>query len=121
MTNSIQTHILSFKNDIYILGISLMLGVGINTVLSFYINNKVNYMIKDNNDKEELLLKKLEKIQVKCSVLNYEREQLLDTVLSFKSTINDLNKATEIPKLEESNNNNGDYSDYVFYDMISRH
>ena len=79
-------------------------------------------MIKDNNDKEELLLKKLEKIQVKCSVLNYEREQLLDTVLYFKSNINDLNKANEITKLEESNNNNDrDYSDYVFYDMISRH
>jgi hypothetical protein len=99
MNNQIQTHLLTFKNNMYILGISFVLGIGINTVLSFYINsklnyiindnnNKTNYIITDNNDKHNLLLKKLERTQQQISILDYEKEQLLNEIISFKNNDN---------------------------------
>jgi hypothetical protein len=85
MNNPIQTHIITFKNNIYILGISFMLGVGINTVLSFYITSKLNYMINDNNNKHITLIKELEKMKSKITILDYERERLLNVIISFKT------------------------------------
>ena len=85
MNNPIQTHIITFKNNIYILGISFMLGVGINTVLSFYITSKLNYMINDNNNKHITLIKELEKMKSKITILDYERERLLNEIISFKT------------------------------------
>ena len=85
MNNAIQSHLLTFKNNIYIVGISFMLGLGMNTVLSFYINSKLNYMINDNKNKHNILLGELEKMKRKITVLDYEREILLNEIMSFKT------------------------------------
>ena len=85
MNIPIQTHILTFKNNIYIVGISFMLGIGINTVLSIYINSKVNYIINDNKNKYNNLLGEFEKIKNKITVLDYERDELLNENLSYKT------------------------------------
>ena len=84
MNNAIQSHLLTFKNNMYIVGISFMLGVGINTALTFYINSKLNYMINDNKNKHNILLGELEKMKRKITILDYERDGLLNEVLSYK-------------------------------------
>ena len=85
MNIPIQTHILTFKNNIYIVGISFMLGIGINTVLSIYINSKLNYIINDNKNKYNILFGEFEKMKNKNNVLEYERDELLNELVFYKT------------------------------------
>jgi hypothetical protein len=85
MNNPLQSHLLTLKNNIFIVGISFMLGLCMNTVLSFYINSKLNYIINDNNTKHVTLIKELEKMKSQISILDYERDKLLNEIISFKT------------------------------------
>ena len=129
MTAIFQSHLLSFKNDMYKFGFVCVLGIGVTTAYSIFVNSKINYIIHDNRNKYTALFKKIEQLTDKIGTLTYEREQLLDRIISFNQiedtseTSNNVtdNSGPEMPQqcnnAKEPNTFDDDF-DYGFYENI---
>ena len=127
MTAIFQSHLISFRSDIYKFGFMCVLGISATTLYSIFINSKINYIIKDNNFKHSTMITKLEQLSNKISNLTYEREQLLDRILSFKQIKDSSDEPSKNITCASTHNENTDVKAhdigeddfaYGFYDNI---
>jgi hypothetical protein len=123
MATIFQSHFLSLRNDMYKLGFACVLGIGATTIYSMFVNRKLSFIINDNNFKHKLLVTKIEQLSNKISNLTYEREQLLDKIISFSPSNDDNSEITKSISnaIDETHNQNNTIDDdfaYGFYENI---
>jgi len=108
MTAIFQSHLLSFKNDMYKFGFVCVLGIGVTTAYSIFVNSKINYIIHDNRNKYTALFKKIEQLTDKIGTLTYEREQLLNRIISFNQIEDSSDEASKNKTCDFTHNENTD-------------
>ena len=99
MTTFIQSQI-QFKNNIFTIGLSCVLGFGVTTFYNVIINNKLNKLIADNERKYNILLEKYDQLNNKIKFLNYEKELVFEKKHYYN------NKKIETIDIYHNNNDN---------------